>query len=224
MHGSPFGRHDARVSVVILVRNAMPVVQPGVHPVRWRLDELGRSAVGSLALSLPVELADPIWSSHEARAQETAQALIEARAMPAELRLDPDLREVGRPTSWSSTYTEDLAGYFKLGQREGWEPTTAVLTRMAAAIDRATREAAGLPAVVVTHGLALSLYVGAVCGLRPAGFLHSLLHPDAWLIDVAAGRLERVDLADDLPDEFAEDRAAEDRAADGRAAADLDGG
>ena len=38
----------------------------------------------------------------------------------------------------------------------------------------------------MTHGLALSLYVGASCGVRPAGFLHSLLHPDAWLLDVDA--------------------------------------
>jgi broad specificity phosphatase PhoE len=186
------------VSVVILVRNAMPVVQPGVHPVRWRLDELGRSAVASLAQSLPRELAHPIWSSHEARAQETAEVLVSSRGDHPGLRLDPDLREIGRPTSWSSTYAEDLAGYFRRGAREGWEPATAVLTRMGAAVDRATREAAGLPAVVVTHGLALSLYVGAACGLRPAGFLHSLLHPDAWLIDVDAGRLERLDLADDL--------------------------
>ena len=65
------------------------------------------------------------------------------------------------------------------------------MTRMASAIDRAVREAAGLPAVVVTHGLALSLYIGASCGVRPAGFLHNLLHPDAWLLDIEAGRLER---------------------------------
>lgn len=186
------------MSVVILIRNAMPVVQPGVHPVRWRLDDLGRMAVASLAESLPPEVANPVWSSHEARAEETAEVLIAARPDQLELRLDPDLREVGRPTVWSSTYTEDLAGYFRNGEREGWEPSSAVLTRLGSAIDRATREAAGLPAVVVTHGLALSLYVGAVCGLRPAGFLHSLLHPDAWLIDVDAGRLERLDLADDL--------------------------
>jgi broad specificity phosphatase PhoE len=195
------------VAVVILVRNAMPVVQPGVHPVRWRLDDLGRSAVASLAQSLPDELASPIWSSSEARAEETAEVLLASRADPrAELRLDPDLREVGRPTSWSSTYPEDLAGYFRHGDRPGWEPATAVLTRVSSAIDRAVREAAGVPVAVVTHGLALSLYVGASCGLRPAGFLHSLLHPDAWLLDVAAGRLERLDLADDLDltDEFSD--------------------
>jgi broad specificity phosphatase PhoE len=192
---------------VILVRNAMPVVQPGVHPVRWRLDDLGRSAVASLAQSLPPELAGTVWSSHEARAQETAEVLIDVREDHPELRLEPDLREVGRPTSWSSTYAEDLAGYFRHGERDGWEPATAVLSRVGTAIDRATREAAGLPVVVVTHGLALSLYVGATCGLRPAGFLHSLLHPDAWLIDVEAGRLERLDLADDLADDFADDLA-----------------
>jgi broad specificity phosphatase PhoE len=215
------------VAVVILVRNAMPVVQPGVHPVRWRLDSLGRSAVASLAASLPVDLADPIWSSHEARAQETAEELISVRPRTARLRLDPDLREVGRPTSWSSTYSEDLAGYFRHGHRDGWEPVTTVLGRMGSVIDRATREAADLPVVVVTHGLALSLYVGAACGLRPAGFLHSLLHPDAWLLDVEAGRLERLDLADDLDlsDDFSADLSADlssDISAD--LADDLDGG
>ncbi|BEP13217.1 hypothetical protein acdb102_15280 [Acidothermaceae bacterium B102] len=187
------------MAVVILVRNAMPVVQPGVHPVRWRLDDLGRSAVASLALALPDELSPTIWSSSEARAEETAEMLIGTRGdLHARLRLDPELREVGRPTSWSSTYAEDLAGYFRNGEREGWEPATAVMTRMSSAIDRALREAAGVPVAVVTHGLALSLYVGAACGLRPAGFLHSLLHPDAWLLDVSAGRLERLDVDDDL--------------------------
>jgi broad specificity phosphatase PhoE len=194
------------VAVVILVRNAMPVVQPGVHPVRWRLDDLGRSAVTALAESLPDELAGTVWSSSEARAQETAETLIATRSdVHAELRLDPELREVGRPTSWSSTYAEDLADYFRNGGREGWEPATAVMTRMASAIDRAVREAAGLPAVVVTHGLALSLYIGASCGVRPAGFLHGLLHPDAWLLDVAAGRLERVDPDEDLLPDFSQD-------------------
>ncbi len=181
----------------------MPVVQPGVHPVRWRLDDLGRSAVASLAQSLPHDVAPLVLCSHEPRAKETAEVLIAERpagtpGSPAVLRLDPDLREVGRPTSWSASYPEDLADYFRNGARAGWEPATAVLTRFGSAVDRATREAAGLPVVVVSHGLALSLYVGAVCGLRPAGFLHSLLHPDAWLIDVDAGRLERLDLADDL--------------------------
>jgi broad specificity phosphatase PhoE len=186
------------MAVVILVRNAMPVVQPGVHPVRWRLDDLGRSAVASLALSLPAQAAPVIWSSHEARAEETADVLVTARYAAASVRLDPDLREVGRPTTWSASYPEDLADYFRHGAREGWEAATSVLTRVGSTVDRAMREAEGLPVVVVSHGLALSLYVGAICGLRPAGFLHSLLHPDAWLVDVDAGRLERLDLADDL--------------------------
>ena len=198
------------MAVVILVRNAMPVVQPGVHPVRWRLDDLGRSAVAILADALPDELAGTVWSSSEARAQETAETLIETRGdLGTELRLDPELREVGRPTSWSSTYAEDLAGYFRNGDREGWEPATAVMTRMGSAIDRAVREAAGLPVVVVTHGLALSLYVGAACGVRPAGFLHGLMHPDAWLLDVAAGRLERLDVDDDLLPDFTQDFAGD---------------
>src|SRR5207237_122881 len=99
----------------------MPVVQPGVHPVRWRLDDLGRTAVAALADTLPDELARTVWSSSEARAQETAETLIATRGdLNAELRLDPELREVGRPTSWSSTYAEDLAGYFRNGDREGW--------------------------------------------------------------------------------------------------------
>ena len=103
----------------------MPVVQPGVHPVRWRLDDLGRAAVTALAETLPDELAGTVWSSSEARAQETAETLIATRSdLHAELRLDPELREVGRPTSWSSTYAEDLAGYFRNGGREGWEPAT----------------------------------------------------------------------------------------------------
>lgn len=185
---------------MILVRNAMPVVQPGVHPVRWHLDDLGRSAVASLALSLPDEIADPVWSSHEPRAQETAEVLLAAQQRTVGLRLEPDLREVGRPTAWSASYPEDLADYFRHGTRVGWEPASAVLTRVGSAIDRATRQAEGAPVVVVSHGLVLSLYVGAVCGLRPAGFLHSLLHPDAWLIDVEAGRLERLDVAEDLDD------------------------
>jgi 2,3-bisphosphoglycerate-dependent phosphoglycerate mutase len=188
------------VAVVILVRNAMPVVQPGVHPVRWRLDELGRSAVASLGQALPDDLAGVLWSSHEARGQETAEQLIDARGGGLELRLDHDLREVGRPTAWSSTYAEDLASYFRNGAGEGWEPATAVLTRVSDVVDRALREAGGAPVVVVTHGLALSLYVGATCGVRPAGFLQSLLHPDAWLLDVEAGRLERLD-PDDGADE-----------------------
>lgn len=173
--------------------------------MRWRLDDFGRSAVASLGQALPDDLADVVWSSHEARGQETAEQLIESRGADQsrlELRLDPDLREVGRPTAWSSTYAEDLAGYFRDGAGDGWEPATSVLSRVSGVVDRAVREASGLPVVVVTHGLALSLYVGASCGVRPAGFLQSLMHPDAWLLDLEAGRLERLD-PDDATDEAA---------------------
>lgn len=185
------------MAAVVLVRHALPVVRPGVHPVRWRLDEFGRQSAAVLAAALapstvlPTADATPVvWSSHEAKAAETAEAL--ADAIGASVRLEPDLREVGRPMEWSATYADEASAYLRDRGRPHWEPPPEVQARVAEAVERAIGEAAPQTPILVTHGLAMSLHVAAVFGIPADRFWADLGYPDAYLVDPDAATLTRL--------------------------------
>jgi hypothetical protein len=81
------------------------------------------------------------------------------------------------PSAWDDGYREVARRNVAGEALDGWEPHAAVIERVAAA-------AAG--DVVVTHGLAMTLYLGA--GAR---FWEELRFPDAW--SALAGQLRRID-------------------------------
>jgi broad specificity phosphatase PhoE len=153
---------------VILVRHAMPEVVPGLPPAEWHLGDEGRAAARALARRIgPV---GEIVTSDEPKAVETAYLL------GGTIRRDRRLREVDRPPVWDDGYEHTARRYLEGAPIPGWEPRDAVVERMAAA---ATAD------VVVTHGLAMTLYLGE--GVR---FWEELRFPDAW--SALAGHLRRV--------------------------------
>jgi broad specificity phosphatase PhoE len=156
---------------VILVRHAMPEVVPGVAPERWELGPEGRAAARALAARLDGR---EVVSSDEPKAIQTAEEI--AAHLGAELTLDARLREVARPGEWDPGYRARAARYAGGEALDGWEPHAEVVARMAAA-------ARG--DIVVTHGLALTLYAG-----ETAEFWAALSFPDAW--SALAGELRRV--------------------------------
>lgn len=122
-----------------LVRHAMTIVDRSRPSEEWVLSDDGRAAARAL------RLAGPARSSSEPKALETAR-LAGLDATP-----DDRLREVRRP--WSDDYAADVERYLGGEDLPGWEPRATALERLHAALD-------GFEGVAVTHGLAISLFLG----------------------------------------------------------------
>ncbi len=175
---------------ITYVRHAMAVQTEGVHPTSWHLDERGRADARRLAERLEVAPAiGCLLSSTEPKAQETAEAI--ANRWQARLVPDDRLREAVRP--WIGPgYRAVVHRYLRGELPDGWEPHAEVAERMEAAVTDASRAADGGPVVIVSHGLALAVHLGARLGQEfdCESFWSSLAFPDAWALD-AAGTLHR---------------------------------
>jgi broad specificity phosphatase PhoE len=161
---------------VILVRHAMPELDPAVPHHEWRLGEAGRAAARELAVRLPRDAS--VVASDEPKARETAEEIA-----GGPVHLEPGLREVERPAAWRADY-RDLARRYVAGESlEGWEPHDVVVARFAAAAEGAE--------VVVTHGLAMTLWLAAEGLVEDrVTFWEQIRFPDAW--SALAGHLRRV--------------------------------
>jgi broad specificity phosphatase PhoE len=153
---------------VILVRHAMPEVDPEVPHHLWELGPEGRAAARALAKSVE---GGRVVTSDEPKALQTAEEI--ARG---EIVVDAGWREVGRPTAWDQDYRAKARRYLAGERLEGWEPREEAEARV---------RAAAPGDIVVTHGLAMTLYLGQ--GVR---FWEELRFPDAW--SALAGHLRRV--------------------------------
>src|SRR5690242_10663679 len=125
---------------MLLVRHAAVVVDPATPSHEWPLSEEGRDAARALVLPAGRALTSPEPKARETAALARLDATIDAR-----------LREVARP--WTDAYKTQVRRYLGGEDLEGWEPRTDALARLHAALD-------GFDGVVVSHGLAISLYAG----------------------------------------------------------------
>jgi broad specificity phosphatase PhoE len=150
------------VSRVYLIRHAHTEPRADLPSPEWGLTDEGRAAARELALRdewLDLSL---VAASPEPKARATAAPIAEAAAL--DLRLEPDLREAGRP--WVESDYAALAGRYLAGEEiPGWEPAAEVHERMQRAM-RTLAVQAGGDLAVVSHGLALGLLLG--------------LSPDEW--------------------------------------------
>lgn len=128
----------------------------------WRLSEEGRARCGPLVDRLAPYEPRMLLSSTEPKALETAQLI--APALGLEVELSDGLRETERRTvPWleRNELEQGIRGLFERPDEVvyGEECANAALARFEAAVE-------GLPepAVVVTHGTVMSLYVAARTG------------------------------------------------------------
>jgi broad specificity phosphatase PhoE len=163
---------------LLIVRHGPPAIDPDAAASSWELSTEGEVAVRSLGRRLDTT-GRSVVSSSEPKAVRTAELL-----NPAVHTIDIRLNEVERPPGWVDDYPDRAARYLAGQPVHGWEPVELVRTRMH---DAVCELADGT--VVVGHGLALSILVGAVAGLNPVGFWRSLWMPDAWIL--ADGEIRR---------------------------------
>lgn len=180
---------------VILVRHAMPEVVKGVSPALWRLSAAAKQDCVLLAHALPQGLAEVVYSSGQRKTDETAGVIALRRGL--RVAIDPRLREVEQVSHWEDDYRDKAAGYLAGTDGLDWEPQDAVRKRFAEAVGAATEANPERDAVLVSHGLVMSLWINRALGARleefdVAHFWRQLMFPDAWRVDPRQGTLERV--------------------------------
>lgn len=144
---------------LVLVRHAAVELVDGVPPEEWRLTEAGEAAAAELAESPSLAGVERAVSSPEPKARATAEAL----GLPVELddRLC-EVRRAGERVRTLDEHRERVARYLAGEPPEGWEPLEDVQRRVVAAIE----EHEG-PLAVVSHGMALTLYLAWLRGRPP---------------------------------------------------------
>jgi broad specificity phosphatase PhoE len=162
---------------LILVKHAMPEVEPGVPAARWRLSDAGRAASARLAERLAVYEPAAIVASDEPKARETGRIVATRLGVPFETA--PDLHEhdrTGVPFLTNEVWREQVRRFFA-------EPDALVLGRETAneAGDRFGRAVAAVlerhPAgnlAIVAHGTVISLSVARHNPVEPFGLWERL--------------------------------------------------
>ena len=163
---------------VILVRHAMPELEPDVPAHRWRLGAEGQAA--ARALQLPT--AAYLVASSEQKAADTLRAATGARPVVQDAGFD----EVHRPSEWRDDHRERARAYVHGATHPGWEAQHDVAARFTAAIRRHAAAAGGRPLVVGSHGMALTCWLAAEHLLSvPAGdFWAALAFPQLIEVDL----------------------------------------
>lgn len=165
----------------------MPEVEPGVASKLWGLGERGREDCVLLAHALPEGISS-IWSSDERKAKETADVI--GLRLGLQVSTDGRFAEVDRPPVWDRDYREVAAGYLSGRDEPGWEGRSAVVARFSEAI-QSVAEASEQP-VVVSHGLALTLWLSSLTKLDAESWWRDLTLPDAWLLDTTTRELSHL--------------------------------
>jgi broad specificity phosphatase PhoE len=170
---------------LVLVRHAMPVIEPEVPADLWRLAEDGRAAARELAGALP--RAPFVVTSDEPKAQQTAEEVV--AVCGGTLTVDARVAETRRRHVWDANFAE-LARQFVAGrQHDGWETPHAVVHRFDAAVREALDASDSAPVLVVTHGQALTLWLRSVGAVNDAPrFWSQLAFPDAWMVTLQWSR------------------------------------
>lgn len=178
---------------IILVRHAMPTIEPGAPSSLWRLSPEGHSAATAFAAQLRGFDSPAIWTSPEPKAASTAHAL--AAILRLSVVSADGLREHER-TSAGYLSRENLeSGVARLVSSDdelvfGDETAAAVFARFSRALAAAQSTAAGRDVIAVTHGAAMSIFVGRRCAVAPLAFWQRLGTPCAVVLHGA--RIERI--------------------------------
>jgi probable phosphoglycerate mutase len=143
-----------------LVRHTEVEPVAAVPAPDWLPTPAGLAAAERLATAPVWRSVTVVATSPEPKARATAAPIAREAGLP--LRVEPDLREVGRPGQplvRRTDYVALVAAYFAGEPVAAWEPAEAARRRIGACIERIAADAAG-PLAVVSHGLVLSLHLG----------------------------------------------------------------
>ncbi|MFC5830593.1 histidine phosphatase family protein [Nonomuraea insulae] len=172
--------------MLLLVRHAMPAYGPTVPAHAWTLSAEGWQAARRLIAQLPREAR--LVSSDEPKAWQTLGG-------DDAVTRDRRFNEVTRVEPWEGDYRELRRAYVEGADHADWEPRAEVAERFDAGITEHLALSGERPLVVATHGMAMTVWMTARLDLHdPGDFWADLRFPDAHLIDLDSGIVERADL------------------------------
>lgn len=172
------------MSVLWLVRHAMPAHGPDVPADQWQLSRQGHQAAHTLRRVLPA--AALLVSSAEPKARQTLEPAGQVHA-------DARFNEVTRDEPYGGDFRAGRLAYVNGADHPGWETRAAVVARFDAAVTGWRSRASGRPLVIASHGMAITLWLTATIPLDdPAGFWTYLEFPDVLTVDLDTRPVERV--------------------------------
>jgi broad specificity phosphatase PhoE len=180
------------MTTLVLIRHSTPVVDSKVPASAWGLGLDGERAAHELSDQLAAFRPAAIHTSPERKARETA-AIIAAR-LGTSIIQDEALEEHRRSSVGFLPQPEFEDGICRMLRSPGElvlgeEPADAVFVRFQDALGRARRASANSDLIVVSHGTAISIYIGRVLGVDAWAFWRSLTTPMAMIISDGAMRV-----------------------------------
>jgi len=170
---------------LIFVRHSIPAIDPEIPSDRWSLSKEGEVAAHELALRLNEYAPCHIISSPEPKALGTANIL--SAHLACAVGIEADLREHERHQVGfmpSAVFAAQIARFLQSSSvvTFGDECADTVYTRFSQTIKRVLSQYHDENIVVVTHGTALSLYLGRLCQIDAVALWQSLQLPDAFIL------------------------------------------
>jgi uncharacterized phosphatase len=151
----------------------------------WGLSAAGRQAAAELAEALGEFNADAVMTSPERKARKTAEIIADRKGAP--VGIEHDLREHERRSTGFLPRSEFEEGIRRLLRSPaelvfGDETADAVFLRFSTVLARVQAGTPQHDVLAVTHGTALSIFVGRTLGLDPLALWRSLTTPMAVII------------------------------------------
>jgi len=171
--------------VLVLVRHGMPAHGPDVPARDWPLAPEGEAAARSLCELLPAG----------ARLVASSEPKAIATVGPAG-RVIPDRRfdEISRVEAYHDDFRTQRRAYVDGVDHADWEAREDVVRRFEAGVAEHLAAADGVPLVIASHGMAMTLWLTATIGLDdPGAFWAGLRFPDAHVVDLSAGAVVRLE-------------------------------
>lgn len=168
---------------LIFVRHSIPEIDPEIPSDMWPLSRDGEYAAHELARRLGKYAPRHIISSPELKALGTANIL--SAHLDCMVGIEADLREHERRQVGfmpSAVFAAQIARFLQSSSEVtfGDECADEVYTRFSQTIKRVLSQYHDENIVVVTHGTALSLYLGRLCQIDALELWQSLQLPDAF--------------------------------------------
>lgn len=181
------------VARLVLVRHAQVAPDPALPATAWPLSDRGVADAAALGRHAALEEVPRFYHSPKVKAASTAAIIASGRpVVPL-----ADLRELERG---AAGWLPDPEGYRRLVLEilrrpdesvQGCEPARQAQRRVTEAVSAAVAGAEGRTVAVVSHGIALTLYLCHLLQLDPPDptIWESIGTPDLAVVDPIAGRV-----------------------------------
>lgn len=171
---------DRSTQRLILVKHAMPTIQPDMTPSQWPLSEDGRQSCAWLAQKLAEWQPARIIASQEPKAQASAQIAAAQLGLPLDTwpDLHEHMRQAGNYTS-QEKFHASMARFFAAPNQLifGLETAHQAQMRFSAAIQRLLQAHPDQTLAVVAHGTVITLFTAQTNPIEPFSFWQSLTLP-----------------------------------------------